>query len=367
MREPEKTLIYFKKQNSRKLSAQLYLSVICCAMILLIFSYIFELIFSDTNIVSSVLSGLGRTISKYSFLSIAIGIALTKNAITALPSALVGALLITQGNNFSNIGGNISGISGIFGSILAGYTSVLSVKLWKRIIKSKNKNINSGLLTSIASIITTALVVLSVNSLSSLTNSVSMIFLKTLADSKTILFPITIGLFTVIDGGGPLFFCAYIFANTSIMAQEPQVMAAVIAAGMIPSLSAALYAYIYKDRLENYEVMGAYIGVIPALFGLPQTSYLFYITRRMRFIIPSAIGCSITSVISVMLGCTAVSAEKGFLNISEFNNPLYLILSIISGILISTALMSLTIRAQKSEHNKKDEENITATLSTAKA
>ncbi|MBE6737288.1 MAG: hypothetical protein E7566_01345 [Ruminococcaceae bacterium] len=347
-------------RNNNSLSAQLFLSAAVCSSLLIAFSYILDLIFlgksgslQDSNAVSSLLSGLGTLIIKFSFVFVSAGIVLQKREFDGLPCAIIGSLLISQGCTFGNISGTLSGISGIFGSIFAGYFALTSLKVCRRIISVKKNNVILKQISLILPIVITALGVLSVNSLGAYLNSLSTSLLKNLADSRTILLPIIIGIFTVIDGGGPLSLCAYIFGSTSIIAEEPQVMAAVIGAGMIPSLSAVLFAYIYKERLEAFEIKGAYQGLFPALLGLPQVSYLFYITRKLRFIIPCMVGGSLTALLSVMLGCSSASTEKGFLSIGSFSKPLFLILCIIFGVIITTALMSITIKT----YNAKASEN----------
>lgn len=366
MKDIDNNLAKAKIQNLNILSVKLYIISVLSAVMLIAVSYIIDLFLlrssgsiQDSTSVSSVLSGIGTIIIKYSYIFVSLGIVLRYKEITALPSAVIGSLLVSQGCTFSDIGGSLAGISGIFAGILCGYISVVSARLCRKIsVKYKVSGIiGSGYFLPI---VITCLFVLSINSLGSFINSVSTSLLKSLADNRTVFLPLIIGIFTVIDGGGPLHLCAYIFGVTSIVAEEPQVMAAVIGAGMIPSLSASLFAYIYKDRLDSFEIKGAYFGIIPALLGLPQLSYLFYITRKMKFILPCMIGSGLTALLSVMLGCSTTATEKGFLNFGSFDKPLFLIVCIIFGVFVTTILMSLTIKttqnekAEASENAKKE-------------
>ncbi len=144
-------------------------------------------------------------------------------------------------------------------------------------------------------------------------------------------------------------------------------MAAVLAAGMIPPLTIGLFSYIYKDRLEKAERSAAYIGIIPALLGLPQVSYPIYVSRGYKVLLPFIAGSSVSSALSMLLGCTAKVPIGGLLTFESSGKPLYLLLSVISGVIVSTIIMTVTIKGESKAKERESDEIIDILPNTAKA
>lgn len=351
--------------NPRKVlefSGNLFAPAVILSLFLILTSYIIDLCFSDSNIsalgektaISSVLFGTGNLILKYSYIFISAGIIIAKSSKSGFPAAIVGALLVSNGNTFLNISGSLPGISGVFGSVIAGYSAVFFSKACKKALnKFKISTEIAKMIQYILPIIFNIIAILSLNTMSSYINLVSTSFIATLAESKSIIFPVVIGIFTIADGGGPLNLSAYVFASTSLIAKEVQVMAAVTSASMVPALSCALFSYIYGERMKKHEIRFAYASVLTGLAGLPQASYYFYITKGVRVLIPCIAGSAVTSLLSVVLGCGSSAVSGGVLPYSLINKHLYLGLSITLGVLISTAFMALLIKENKEEKQTK--------------
>lgn len=344
-------------------SVKLCSPVFICSLIFFVIAYIVDFAYfkgnpsniGEASAVSSLFTGLGSILKTTAFVLISVGIAFKKGGIFALPASLIGGIFAASGSTVNSISGNLAGITGVFGCILAGYTAAASVKLTsKYIFRSTEKELHRILCYITSSVICT-LVILLTNELSQIINTYSTELLGVLADYKNILFPIVIGIFITIDGSGPLHLCAYLFGVSSVIAGKPQVMAAVMAAGMVTPLSISLFAFIFDNRLEKDEKITAYFGIIPALLGLPQAALPFYVSKKFRVILPCLAGSIITSVLTVLLGCSTTSPVGGFLTIDFDGKPLYILLCVLFGVVCSTALMSVAIRSNLNDTEKNTE------------
>jgi len=353
MNSKKENIINNKSKPYNTTSSDLFLPTMILFTLLITTSYVFDYIYSgghtsilgEATAFSSILFGTGQILYKLSFVLLSVGIANSVAGIRAIPGAIAGSILSTEGVAFSSISGSMAGVPGVFGYYIIGIISgKCTILCNKKSEKDSNKEQQKSLLNSLIPIAITIIIVLALNSVSMLINSFSSSLLTVLADTKSIILPLILGVMTIIDGGGPLYMCAYIFGVTSISAKEPQVMAAVVAAGMIPPLACGLFAYIFKERFDKKERQTAFLGLIPAIFGLPQISYHFYISKKYRFLLPCIVGSSISSLLSILLDCSVTTPYGGIISFSTQSRPLFLIVCIVFGVLVTTALMSLTIK-----------------------
>ena len=347
-------------EKAENFAVKLCSPVFICSLSFFVLAYVIDFIYLKDNTsnigeataVSTILTGLGNIIKTVAFVLISVGIGFKKGGILSLPAALIGGVFAASGSTINSISGNLAGISGVFGCILAGYFSALCVGLTKKhLLKGKENDMQRILCYTISSIVCT-FAILSLNEVSQIINTYSTELLGRLADYKNILFPIVIGIFIVIDGAGPLYLCAYLFGVSSVVAGKPQVMAAVMAAGMVAPLSIALFSFIRKDRFDKDEKITAYFGIIPAIMGLPQAALPFYVSRKLRIVLPCLAGSVVTSVLTVMLGCSTEAPAGGFLTVRFEDKPLYILLCVIFGVMCSVGLLYLTITSDKDKNEE---------------
>ena len=312
----------------------------------------------ESTSVASAIYSLGSLVGKLTLPLISIGIAASKGGINALPAGFIGGVLVTSGATAQNISGSISGVSGVLGSIAAGYLASYSEMLCSRVVsKSKNKPIYEILCPSL-SILLTAFGMFTINSISAYFSSYASDLLATTGGKGSVFLPLLLGIFLTIDPAGPLLISAYIFGASSIATSEPQVMAVIVAAGMVPALSMGLFAYMYKERLEPFERAVAYAGIIPAILGISNLSYPLYVSRNYRFILPSVTGGCVTAVLTVLFRCSTQYPMGGILSFSSSGRPLFFLVAVICGVLVSAMLLSFTIKPEIKENNEKKETDI---------
>ncbi|MEU8584778.1 PTS fructose transporter subunit IIC [Streptomyces abikoensis] len=165
-----------------------------------------------------------------------------------------------------------------------------------------------------------------------------------LSGTNAVVLGAVLGLMMCFDLGGPLNKCAYTFAVGGLAdpnAGSLKVMAAVMAAGMVPPLAMAL-ATAVRGRLftraerEN----GKAAWVLGASF-ITEGAIPFAAADPLR-VIPSAMaGGAVTGALSMAFGCTLRAPHGGAFVVPLIGQPLLYLVAIAAGTAVGTALVVL--------------------------
>jgi PTS system fructose-specific IIC component len=181
-------------------------------------------------------------------------------------------------------------------------------------------------------------------------------WLSGLTGTNAVLLGALLGLMMCFDLGGPVNKVAYAFATAGIAVTDPsdsamQIMAAVMAAGMVPPLAMAL-ATTVRGRLftpaerEN----GKAAWVLGASF-ISEGAIPFAAADPLR-VIPSAMaGGALTGALSMAFGATLRAPHGGVFVVPLIGSPLLYLVAIAAGVCVTTALVVLLkgMRGQVSE------------------
>ncbi|MER7107386.1 PTS fructose transporter subunit IIABC [Streptomyces sp. NPDC000229] len=169
-------------------------------------------------------------------------------------------------------------------------------------------------------------------------------WLSGLSGANAVVLGVILGLMMCFDLGGPLNKVAYAFAVGGLASPNDgslKVMAAVMAAGMVPPLAMAL-ATVVRGRLftraerEN----GKAAWVLGASF-ITEGAIPFAAADPLR-VIPSAMaGGAVTGALSMLFECTLRAPHGGAFVVPLIGNPLLYLVAILAGTLVSTALVVL--------------------------
>ncbi|MEU2953691.1 PTS fructose transporter subunit IIABC [Streptomyces xanthochromogenes] len=179
-------------------------------------------------------------------------------------------------------------------------------------------------------------------------------WLNGLNGANVIVLGVILGLMMCFDLGGPLNKVAYTFAIGGLAdgtAGSFKVMAAVMAAGMIPPLSMAL-ATTVRGRLftRTERENGKAAWVLGASF-VTEGAIPFAAADPLR-VIPSAMaGGAVTGALSMAFGCTLRAPHGGIFVVPLIGNALLYLLAIAAGTVVSAALVVLLkgLRKQRPE------------------
>ncbi|WP_381566501.1 fructose-specific PTS transporter subunit EIIC [Streptomyces eurythermus] len=171
-------------------------------------------------------------------------------------------------------------------------------------------------------------------------------WLSGLTGTNAVLLGALLGLMMCFDLGGPVNKVAYAFATAGIAVTDPsdsamQIMAAVMAAGMVPPLAMAL-ATTVRGRLftpaerEN----GKAAWVLGASF-ISEGAIPFAAADPLR-VIPSAMaGGALTGALSMAFGATLRAPHGGVFVVPLIGSPLLYLVAIAAGVCVTTALVVL--------------------------
>ena len=82
-------------------------------------------------------------------------------------------------------------------------------------------------------------------------NNAMVNFLASLGGTSKVLLGLVLGAMMAIDMGGPINKAAYVFGVASLDAGQYEIMAAVMAGGMVPPLAIALCTTFFKNRFTK--------------------------------------------------------------------------------------------------------------------
>lgn len=168
--------------------------------------------------------------------------------------------------------------------------------------------------------------------------------LNGLSGSNAIILGIVLGLMMCFDMGGPLNKVAYAFAVGGLADPTPgslKVMAAVMAAGMVPPLAMAL-ATTVRGRLftKTERENGRAAWVLGASF-ISEGAIPFAAADPLR-VIPSVMaGGAVTGALSMAFGCTLRAPHGGIFVVPLIGDPFLYLLAIAAGTAVATALVVL--------------------------
>ncbi|MEU2928623.1 fructose-specific PTS transporter subunit EIIC [Streptomyces sp. NPDC007251] len=185
--------------------------------------------------------------------------------------------------------------------------------------------------------------------------------LNGLTGTNAILLGALLGLMMCFDLGGPVNKVAYTFATAGIAVSNPgdsamKIMAAVMAAGMVPPLAMAL-ATTVRGRLftraerEN----GKAAWVLGASF-ISEGAIPFAAADPLRVIPSSMVGGALTGALSMTFGATLRAPHGGIFVVPLIGNPLLYLIAIAAGVCATTGLVVLLkgMRKQAPESTSTD-------------
>ncbi|MEV3894712.1 PTS fructose transporter subunit IIABC [Streptomyces anulatus] len=175
-------------------------------------------------------------------------------------------------------------------------------------------------------------------------------WLNGLSGSNAVILGVVLGLMMCFDMGGPLNKVAYAFAVGGLADPTPgslKVMAAVMAAGMVPPLAMALATTVRKKLFTKTErENGRAAWVLGASF-ITEGAIPFAAADPLR-VIPSVMaGGAVTGALSMAFGATLRAPHGGVFVVPLIGEPFLYLLAIAAGTLVATALVVLLKGARR--------------------
>ena len=175
-------------------------------------------------------------------------------------------------------------------------------------------------------------------------------WLSGLSGANAVILGVVLGLMMCFDLGGPLNKVAYAFAVGGLANPNEgslKVMAAVMAAGMVPPLAMALATVVRRKLFtETERENGKAAWVLGASF-ITEGAIPFAAADPLRVIPAAMAGGAVTGGLSMTFDCTLRAPHGGIFVVPLIGNPFLYLLAILAGTLVSTVVVVLLKGARR--------------------
>ena len=167
-----------------------------------------------------------------------------------------------------------------------------------------------------------------------------------------ILLGLILGAMMAIDMGGPFNKAAYVFgtgmltvaaSTTDISVQSIcyQIMASVMAGGMVPPLVIALSTTFFKSRWTDDERKNGLVNYIMGFSFITEGAIPYAASYPLKVIPACAIGSAVAGGLSWIFGCTLMAPHGGIFVVATIGNPLFYVLSLLIGAVVGMTALTL--------------------------
>ncbi|MDE8060808.1 fructose-specific PTS transporter subunit EIIC [Erysipelothrix rhusiopathiae] len=238
-------------------------------------------------------------------------------------------------------------LGALIGGFLAGYTMNMIKKLLTNLPQSLD-GIKTILLYPVLGVLVTGLLMVLINIPMKSVNEAMNGFLNGLSGTNAVLLGALLGGMMAVDLGGPINKAAYVFGTGTLAAtaagQGSAVMAAVMAAGMVPPLAVFVATLLFKHKFKAEERQAGMTNLILGASFITEGAIPFASSDPIRVIPSFVVGSALTGALSLAFNITVNAPHGGLFVILLVSQPLLYILFIIIGSVVSGLLMGILKR-----------------------
>ena len=263
-------------------------------------------------------------------------------AIASSGAAFGGVPFASGGKATLALAGVSSGFLGaLVGGFLAGGVILVLRKLLAGIPRAL-EGIRSILLLPLLGVFATGFLMLAVNIPMAAINTGLNNFLSSLSGCSAVLLGLLVGGMMAVDMGGPVNKAAYVFGTGTLAATVTSggsvVMAAVMAAGMVPPLAVFVATLLFKDKFTEEERNSGLTNIVMGLSFITEGAIPFGAADPARAIPSFIVGSALTGALVGMAGIKLMAPHGGIFVIALTSNALLYLLFILIGAVVSGIL-----------------------------
>lgn len=239
--------------------------------------------------------------------------------------------------------------AGFLGALLAGFIAGYVVIGIKKLIKLPKslEGLMPILVIPVLSTLIIGLVMLYLGSPITAINKAMSDGLMSLNSGSKVILGLVLGLMMAFDMGGPINKASYVFATATLATSAggaSPIMAAVMAAGMVPPLGLALATVIAKNKFNVAEREAGKAAWALGISFITEGAIPFAAADPLRVIPSIMIGSGITGMLSMLFDCTLKVPHGGIFVLAipgVVGNLGMYIVSIVVGTVVSAVLLSV--------------------------
>ena len=262
-----------------------------------------------------------------------------------LAVGFVGGILAVQGTTFASLTDSTVTLvsSGFLGALIAGFVGGYIVVFLKKIcsyLPDSIEGIKTILLYPVFGILLIGLFMLLINPYVAGINTAINNYLSSMGTANKVLLGAILGGMMAVDLGGPINKAAYTFGTGMLASGQYEIMAAVMAGGMVPPLAIAVLATIFPKKIEKKDKQAAYVNYIMGLSFISEGAIPFASSDPLRTIPAFVVGSAVTGALSMVFNCTLMAPHGGIFVVATIGNPLMYLLAILIGTIVSALIMA---------------------------
>ena len=274
-----------------------------------------------------------------------------------LAVGFVGGILAVQGTTFASLTDSsvVLVSSGFLGALIAGFVGGYIVILLKKIcsyLPDSIEGIKTILLYPVFGILLIGAFMLLINPYVGAINTAINNYLSSMGTANKVVLGAILGGMMAIDLGGPINKAAYTFGTGMLASGQYEIMAAVMAGGMVPPLAIAFLATAFPKKISKKDKQAAYVNYIMGLSFISEGAIPFASADPLRTLPAFVVGSAVTGALSMIFNCTLMAPHGGIFVIATIGHPLLYLLAIAVGTVVSTMIMA-KLKKKLPEYDKK--------------
>lgn len=260
-----------------------------------------------------------------------------------LAAGFVGGLIAKMGATFANpAGGDVNAgfLGALFAGFVGGYIILALKKLFNKLPKSL-EGIKPVLLYPVIGIFLTAVVTTFINPYVGMINDGLTGMLNSMGGTSRVVLGMVVAGMMSVDMGGPVNKAAYVFGTAQLAEGNFEVMAAVMAGGMVPPLAIALCSTFFKKKFTEKERQSGLVNYIMGFSFISEGAIPFAAQDPLRVIPSCVVGSALAGGLSMFLGCTLRAPHGGIFVLPTIGNPFGYLAAVLIGSAVGCIILAV--------------------------
>ena len=233
--------------------------------------------------------------------------------------------------------------SGFLGALIAGFIGGYVVLLLRKVFSFLPKSLESVkpiLIYPVGGILLIGLIMLAINPVVGAINTALNNFLSSMQGANKIILGAILGGMMSVDLGGPVNKASYTFGTGMLAEGHYDIMAAVMAGGMVAPLAIALLATFFPKKLPKKDRQSALLNYIMGFSFISEGAIPFASADPIRVIVSCVVGSAVAGAMSMLFNCTLMAPHGGIFVLPVVGNAALYLLSIVVGSLIAMFILA---------------------------
>ena len=262
-----------------------------------------------------------------------------------LAVGFVGGAIAKAGTTFSSLQNSSEVLvsSGFLGALLAGFIAgyvVLFLRKLFNFLPKSLEGIKPILIYPLAGILLIGLIMVAINPFISSINTGLNNFLSSMSGTNKVLLGAVLAGMMSVDLGGPVNKAAYTFGTGMLAEGHYEIMAAVMAGGMVAPLAIALLATFMPKKFAKKDRQSALLNYIMGFAFISEGAIPFASADPLRVLPACIIGSAVSGALSMAFGCTLMAPHGGIFVLPVVGNAGLYLLAILIGAWVAAMILN---------------------------